>query len=159
VLPGYRWHYLARIWRTPILGELFQATSTRLAFRLLLRHGNRPPLPRAFVDRMYDSMDRDTKRAILALYRATDDPGGEPARMLSAALRPLDRPALVVWGGKDPYIPVEQAQRQRETFPSARVVVLDRSGHWPFVDDLEGVAGPVLGFLREVIGVPARHGG
>jgi pimeloyl-ACP methyl ester carboxylesterase len=52
VLPGYRWHYLARIWRTPILGELFQATSTRLAFRLLLRHGNRPPLPRAFVDRM-----------------------------------------------------------------------------------------------------------
>ena len=79
--------------------------------------------------------------------------------MLSAALRPLDRPALVVWGGKDPYIPVEQAQRQRETFPSARVVVLDRSGHWPFVDDLEGVAGPVLEFLREVTGVPARHGG
>jgi hypothetical protein len=39
------------------------------------------------------------------------------------------------------------------------VVVLDRSGHWPFVDDLEGVAGPVVEFLREVIGVPARHGG
>jgi pimeloyl-ACP methyl ester carboxylesterase len=116
VLPGYRWHYLARIWRTPILGELFQATSTRAAFRLLLRHGNRPPLPRAFVDRMYGDMDRGTKRAILALYRATDDPGGEPARMLSAALRPLDRPALVVWGRNDPYIPVEQAHRQRQTF-------------------------------------------
>jgi hypothetical protein len=39
------------------------------------------------------------------------------------------------------------------------VVVLDRSGHWPFVDDLEGVAGPVLEFLREVTGVPARQGG
>src|SRR5512132_1250184 len=37
VLPGYRWHYLARIWRTPVLGELFQATTTRAAFRLLLR--------------------------------------------------------------------------------------------------------------------------
>jgi pimeloyl-ACP methyl ester carboxylesterase len=159
VLPGYRWHYLARIWRAPVLGELFQATATRPAFRLLLRHGNRPPLPRAFVDRMYDDMDAGTKHAILALYRATDDPGGEPARMLSAALRPLDRPALVVWGRNDPYIPVEQAERQRETFPSARVVVLDRSGHWPFVDDLEGVAGPVLKFLREKTGVPARHGG
>ena len=159
VLPGYRWHYLARIWRTPILGELFQATSTRPAFRLLLRHGNRPPLPRALVDRMYHDMDRGTKHAILALYRATDDPGGEPARMLSAALRPLDRPALVVWGRNDPYIPVEQAERQRQTFPSARVVVLDRSGHWPFVDDLEGVAGPVLQFLREVTGVPARQRG
>jgi pimeloyl-ACP methyl ester carboxylesterase len=108
---------------------------------------------------LYDDMDGDTKRAILALYRATDDPGGEPARMLSAALRPLDRPVLVVWGSNDPYIPVEQAERQRETFPSARVVVLDRSGHWPFVDDLEGVADPVLEFLREVTGVPARQGG
>lgn len=131
VLPGYRWHYLARIWRAPDLGELFQATATRPAFRLLLRHGNRPPLPRAFVDRMYDDMDAGTKHAILALYRATDDPGGEPAGMRSAALRPLDRPTLVVWGRNDPYVPVEQAERQRETFPSARVVVLDRSGHGP----------------------------
>jgi pimeloyl-ACP methyl ester carboxylesterase len=152
VLPGYRWHYLARIWRTPVLGELFQATTTRAAFRLLLRHGNQRPLPRAFVDRMYDDMDRGTRRAVLALYRATGDPGGAPARLLSAALRPLDRPALVVWGRHDPYIPVEQAERQRETFPSARVVVLDGSGHWPFVDDPEGVAGPVLAFLREVTG-------
>jgi len=159
VLPGYRWHYLARIWRTPILGELFQATATRPTFRLLLRHGNRPPLPRTFVDRMYHDMDRGTKRAILALYRATNDPGGEPARMLSATLRPLDRPALVVWGKNDPYIPVEQAERQRQTFPSARVVVLDHSGHWPFVDDLEGVADPLLEFLREMTEVPARHGG
>jgi pimeloyl-ACP methyl ester carboxylesterase len=108
---------------------------------------------------MYHDMDAGTKRAILALYRATDDPGGEPARMLSAALRPLDRPALVVWGRNDPYIPVEQAQRQRQTFPSAKVVVLDRSGHWPFVDDLEGVAGPMLEFLREMTGVRARQGG
>jgi pimeloyl-ACP methyl ester carboxylesterase len=104
-------------------------------------------------------MDGDTKRAILALYRATDDPGGEPARMLSAALRPLDHPALVVWGRNDPYIPIEQAERQRETFPSARVVVLDRSGHWPFVDDLEGVARPLLQFLHEATGVSARQGG
>jgi pimeloyl-ACP methyl ester carboxylesterase len=64
-----------------------------------------------------------------------------------------------VWGKNDPYIPVEQAQRQRQTFPRARVVVLDRSGHWPFVDDLDGVAGPVLQFLQEVTGVPARQRG
>ena len=30
---GYRWHILARIWRTPVLGELFQATATRPLFR------------------------------------------------------------------------------------------------------------------------------
>jgi pimeloyl-ACP methyl ester carboxylesterase len=28
VLSGYRWHYLARIWQTPVLGELFMASTT-----------------------------------------------------------------------------------------------------------------------------------
>lgn len=40
ILLGYRWHYLARIWQTPWLGELVMATTTRAGMRLLLRHGN-----------------------------------------------------------------------------------------------------------------------
>jgi pimeloyl-ACP methyl ester carboxylesterase len=39
ILPRYRWH-LARIWRTPLLGELVNATTTRTGFGLLVRHGN-----------------------------------------------------------------------------------------------------------------------
>ncbi len=84
-----------------MLGELFNATTTRTGFGLLLRHGNPRRLPRAFVDRMYADLDRGTKRAILALYRATDDPAGDSVR-LGAALRPLDRPTLVIWGRHDP---------------------------------------------------------
>jgi pimeloyl-ACP methyl ester carboxylesterase len=151
VLPGYRWHYLARIWRTPLLGELFNATTTRTGFRLLLRHGNPRGLPRPFVDRMYADLDRGTKRAILALYRATDDPAGDSLR-LGAALRPLDRPTLVIWGRHDPYLPVALAERQREAFPSARVEILDSSGHWPFMDDPERTERLVLEFLGEVVG-------
>jgi len=147
VLSGYRWHYLARIWRTPLLGELFQATATRRGFHLLLKHGNPRGLPREFVDQMFDDYDRGTRRAVLKLYRATSDPG----RMeeMAQALRPLARPALVVWGKHDPYIPVRYAERQREVFPSAKVVVLERSGHWPFADDPDAVAQAVLPFLRE----------
>ena len=33
VMPGYRWHFLARIWRTPVLGEIFMATTTRFGFK------------------------------------------------------------------------------------------------------------------------------
>src|SRR4029453_4229378 len=97
VLPGYRWHYLAQIWRTPLLGGLFNATTTRAGFRLLLRHGNPRGLPGAFIPRMYAALDGGTKRAILALYRATDDPAGASVR-LGAALQPLHRPALGLWG-------------------------------------------------------------
>jgi pimeloyl-ACP methyl ester carboxylesterase len=148
VLLGYRWHYLARIWRTRGLGEAFLATSSRPAFGLLLKHGNPTGLPPAFVDRMYDSMDAGTKRAILRLYRATGDVAGM-ALQIHRVLAPLRRPALVVWGAADPYIKVHHAYRQRETFPQAEVVELPRSGHWPMADDPEGVAAVVLPFLLQ----------
>jgi len=75
ILPGYRWHRLARIWRTPVVGEIFQATATRGAFRSLLNRNEPRGLPRDFVEEMYDHYDRRTRKAVLALYRATDDPG------------------------------------------------------------------------------------
>ncbi len=155
-LVDYNWHYLARIWRTPVAGEAFQATTTRSGLRMALRHGNPRGLPRAFVDRMYDHIDPGTTRAILSLYRATDDPGAV-GRRHADALAPLDRPALVVWGAHDPYIPVAMAERQREAFPSAEITILEESGHWPFADDPEGVGRHVEPFLRGVVG--ARRAG
>jgi pimeloyl-ACP methyl ester carboxylesterase len=149
VLPGYRWHYLARIWRAPLLGELFMAVTTRVGLGLSLKHGNPRGLPKAFVDRMYRDFDRGTRRAVLRLYRATGDPGGTMSEMLAAALRPLDRPALVLWGRHDPYLPLRFAERQREVFPRAQVVVLDDSGHWPFADAPEQVARLLVPFLRD----------
>jgi pimeloyl-ACP methyl ester carboxylesterase len=98
---------------------------------------------------MYDDFDRATRRAVLRLYRATGDPAGMSER-LHAALRPLEVPALVVWGARDIYIPVEQTERQRETFPRAKVVILDECGHWPFADDPQAVEGAVVPFLRSV---------
>jgi flavin-dependent dehydrogenase/pimeloyl-ACP methyl ester carboxylesterase len=159
-LVDYRWHYLAKIWRTPVAGEAFQATTTRSGLRMALRHGNPRGLPRAFVDRMYDDIDAGTTRAVLSLYRATDDPGAGGRRQADA-LAPLDRPALVVWGAHDPYIPVTMAERQREAFPSATIAILEDSGHWPFADDPEGVGRHVEPFLRTVVagertGAPGR---
>ncbi len=151
ILPDYRWHYLAKIWRMPVAGEIFQATTTRSGLRMALRHGNPRELPRAFVDRMYDDMDAGTSRAVLRLYRATNDPSGAGHRQ-AEALAPLDRPALVIWGAHDPYLPVSLAERQREAFPSAEVEILKDSGHWPFADNPEAVGRLVEPFLRRVVG-------
>ncbi len=150
-LVDYRWHYLAKIWRTPVAGEAFQATTTRSGLRMALRHGNPRGLPRAFVDRVYDHIDAGTTRAVLSLYRATDDPGAGGRRQADA-LAPLDRAALVVWGAHDPYIPVAMAERQREAFPRAEIAILADSGHWPFADDPDGVGRHVEPFLRARVG-------
>jgi pimeloyl-ACP methyl ester carboxylesterase len=146
VLPGYKWHRLARIWRTPVLGELFQATATRPAFRWLIGRGEPRGLPRPFLEGMYDHYDRRTRRAVLALYRATDDPGGAAAG-IAAALAPFDVPALVVWGAGDAYLPASMAPRQRDVFPSAAVHVLPDSGHWPYIDAPAEVERLLTGFL------------
>lgn len=149
VLLNYSWHALAKIWRTPLVGELFMATATRPAFRMLMKTGNPRGLPPDFVDRMYDDFDTPTRKAVLKLYRASPSSAME---QLSTGLRAHDRPALVVWGAKDPYIPVEQADLQLRTFPSAEVHVLDDSGHWPFIDNPERTRELVVPFLRRVVG-------
>ena len=147
VMLRYRWHSLARVWRTPLLGELFQATATRAAFHGLLKRGNPRRLPREFVDRMYDDYDAGTKRAVLRLYRATSRPA-KLSEAMAPALRRLQVPVLVVWGRHDPYIGIEVAERQREVFPEASLVVLDDSGHWPFADNPAATSAEVVPFLR-----------
>jgi pimeloyl-ACP methyl ester carboxylesterase len=150
ILPGYRWHRLARVWRTPLLGELFQATATRRAFRLLLNRNEPRGLPRAFVDQMYDHYDRRTRRAVLKLYRATDDPGAA-GEAFAEYMRSKDIPALVIWGEHDAYLPSSYAARQRDAFPSADVHVLPVSGHWPYVDAAETVERLLVEFVRRVV--------
>jgi pimeloyl-ACP methyl ester carboxylesterase len=147
VLLNYRWHYLARIWQIPILGEIFMAITTQASMRLLLRRGNPRGLPPAYLDHMFQTFDQGTRRAVLRLYRNTRETKAA-MQQLADALRPLDLPALVVWGAHDPYIGVEFAERQRQIFPRAEVKILPDSGHWPFADDPEAVAQAVLPFLR-----------
>jgi pimeloyl-ACP methyl ester carboxylesterase len=108
-MPGYRWHYTARIWRAPVLGELFMATTNRLAMKLALKHGNPRGLPEAYFDEMYANFDRGTRRAVLKLYRNTDDPGAITERAGNTLARHR-LPALVVWGDRDPYVPVRFAE-------------------------------------------------
>jgi len=88
---------------------------------------------------------RDPRRRAAALPL---DPGpGAAGELLAGDLRPLDRPALVIWGRRDPYLGVQHAERERAAFPRAELMVLDRAGHWPFVHDPAAVAAAVTSFL------------
>jgi pimeloyl-ACP methyl ester carboxylesterase len=134
LLPGYRWHWVARIWRTPLLGELFMATASRPAFKLISRQSNaRPgPLPDEFVDRLWPDFDRGTRRAILRLYRAS------PPEVLARAgerLGGLTCPVLILWPTEDPYIGPEWGPRYAEAIgENARLEMIEGSGHWMWLD-------------------------
>jgi pimeloyl-ACP methyl ester carboxylesterase len=150
VMPGYVWHTMAKRWRTPVLGELVQAWIPRRAWRRAMQGSSPKGLPEQFVDKMYDEYDRETRRTVLRLYRATPDPAAT-AEQLGAAIAELHKPALVLWGAGDPFIGVEYAERQREFFDVQDMVILPESGHWPFQDDPARVERAVLPFLRAQI--------
>ncbi len=149
------WHALAKVWRTPGLGELFFRASSRGGMRQFMKRTNPPSFPQSYADHLFDLyQDRGTQRAVLQLYRNT--PIRPHADGLAPRLREHQRPALVVWGAKDPYLKVRLAERQREVFRDARVEVLPDSGHWPLADAPAAVAAAVLPFLREQAGGPAQ---
>ncbi len=151
VLPGYRWHKMARCWRTPVLGELVQAWIPRSGWRSAMQRANPKGLPPEFVDKMYDDYDRGTRRTVLNLYRTTPDPG-DAAQQVGEVIAKLHKPALVIWGAKDPFIGVRYAERQREFFDVRDVVIIEESGHWPFQDDSEHVRDAMLSFLADQLG-------
>jgi len=144
---GFKWHRFARIWQTPLVGELFLLASTRRLLGLVLNRDNPRPLPDAFIDRVWSHSDWGMRTAVLKLYRATRDPEAVADR-LEADLRALDPPTCVIWGAEDKYIPVELAHAQRHVFPRAEVHVLEGLGHWPFVDAPDAVLRALLPFLR-----------
>ncbi len=145
LLPGYRWHWVAQVWRRRGLGELSNATATKRLMALTMRQarGDRSAMPPKFVDMVWRHWDRGTKRAVLELYREADPP------RLAAAGEDLDKltcPALVLWGDRDPYLPTRFAQGYADVLPSAQLEVLEGAGHWPWIDD-SSVIDRVLDFV------------
>jgi len=149
VLEGYKWHRFARLWQTPIIGELVQLTATAWGMHRALNRMNPKPLPRSFIDRVMKYADWGHKRAVLKLYRASKYVGRSlpDVGKLGGSL-----PACVIWGAGDPFIDVAYAEKQKRYFPLAEVHILQGLGHWPFIDDVEAVRAPLVSFLRRSVG-------
>jgi pimeloyl-ACP methyl ester carboxylesterase len=145
LLPGYRWHRTARIWRTRGLGELSNKIWSRRLLALALREsrGDWSPHDPAFVDMIYDHLDERTFEAILRLYRSAD-----PERLAAAGARlgTITAPALVVWGGKDRYLPRRFGPEYASRLPNSELWELPEAGHWPWIDAPE-VIDRVIRFL------------
>ena len=133
LFPDYRWHRIARAWRTPLAGELMMGFTTRLGFKLASREANiKPgPLPDEFIDAFYRHFDHGTQRAILKLYRAS------PPEVLGRhgeRLGDVTAPALVLWPVRDPYISPEFGDRYAQALGNARLEMVEDCGHWMWLD-------------------------
>lgn len=144
-IPGYEWHRMARIWRTPLLGELAMGITYRRTLRQASKEVNVTPGPmaEAWLDSVMDHFDQGTQRAILRLYRSASS---EELAAAGEELGSLAMPALVIWGMQDPFIPLRFGQAYASILPDAELLELPDAGHIPWLDRPD-VLDSVAGFL------------
>ena len=139
----YRWHIWARIWRTPLVGELSMMAINWPLFYWELRRGSRK-LTGEQIRRVYSFKSRMMKQMILRLYRATDPRvfvSWEDALLkLTASV-----PTLVLWGDHDPYI----AKHFAERFGSQMVQHFPDCGHWLPIEAADKVSKQLEEFFKE----------
>jgi len=146
VLIGFQDHYLSAISKTPLAGEAFMAGITKSTFSLGAMYGQQKPLPLEYVAREYAEFDRPMRCGVISMYRSVGN-FDALGRAQAAALRPLDRPATVIWGGNDPYVQLPVAYNQKYAFPHDQLHIFPNDGHWPFEDDPKPVTDLVASFL------------
>ncbi len=140
----YAWHFLARVWRTPGLGELSTRFMDRWPFfDLALKIGSRQ-LSAEQIRRARLLVTPDMKKMVLKLYRAADSADFRQwqPKMLAAVARV---PTLVLWGEHDPFIPAWVADR----FGTAEVRRFGASGHWLPAEAPAAVADELRRFLSD----------
>jgi pimeloyl-ACP methyl ester carboxylesterase len=120
-VPGYRWHRVARAWRTPGVGELLMGFTTRW--------GLRRELPRELADAAWATFDHGTQRAILKLYRSAHP---DVLARAGERLGEVRSPALILWAESDPYLPAEFGQRHADALGGEVELELLGGGHWPW---------------------------
>lgn len=145
VFPDRRWHWGARILKTPVLGAAAVRFMPKRAFvRELKRaaNGHLDDVAIAATHAAFGPAARRTARALYRLQRA-DVLADLPGRTRALTMRV---PTLVVWGDRDPYLPPAFAER----FGARAVVHHPDLGHWPHREAPARVAADIQRFLDDV---------
>jgi pimeloyl-ACP methyl ester carboxylesterase len=75
--------------------------------------------------------------------------GLKNAENISEKLKTISVPTLIVWGERDPVIPIKYADSFVSSIQDCRFYRMDNCGHVPYVDEPEKFAKLVTDFLRE----------
>jgi len=122
-----------RIARTPGLRVLMEHVLPRGVVDSSVRnvYGDPTRVTRELVDRYYELTLRAGNRQALA-YRMDQRLSGE-----EDSIKQLKLPTLILWGGKDRLIPIDNGRRFAADIQGSRLVVFDALGHVPQEEDPE----------------------
>lgn len=130
--PDYRWHRMARMWQTPLLGELIVSVTRKEALCKALHEQG---IPADLASKEAALWSPHMRRSILALYRSAKTVGTD----WWDDTKDLPKRGLVFWGEDDPYVPVSIAEEfcaQTET----ELLKQPDTGHWSIIERADVLA-------------------
>jgi pimeloyl-ACP methyl ester carboxylesterase len=114
----------------------------------LSKIGLRPAADIQEVARGFASLaDPPARAAFLDTLRAVVGPRGQRVDARSKLYLAQGMPTLLIWGERDPIIPVSHGRRAQAMMPGSRFVAFPDSGHMPQVDAPHLFSDVVLDFL------------
>lgn len=91
----------------------------------------------------------DNRQSFVRTLRAVVDPAGQAVSAHDKLYLASRLPALVLWGGDDRIIPVEHAEAAHRSIPGSRLVIFDRSGHFPHAEEPERFVAALHDFIAD----------
>ncbi|MEK6250454.1 MAG: alpha/beta hydrolase [Actinomycetota bacterium] len=76
----------------------------------------------------------DAQLAFVHTLRAVVDAGGQKVSAMDRIYLAERIPVLIIWGDRDPIIPIEHGRRAHEEIPHSRMVEIPDARHWPQLD-------------------------
>jgi pimeloyl-ACP methyl ester carboxylesterase len=92
--------------------------------------------------------DAEARRAFLTTVRGLIDLGGQRITAIDRLYLTAEVPTLIVWGEKDPLIPVEHGREAHASMPGSRLEIFADAGHFPHRDAPRRFASALLDFVR-----------
>jgi pimeloyl-ACP methyl ester carboxylesterase len=120
----------------PLLANARILGAGRAVGRVLGRVGLRVHTDLGEVLRGHASLsDGEARAAFVHTLRTIVDPGGQRVDASDRLYLAQAIPFLVVWGQRDPIIPVEHALAAHRLVPGSRLELFPQAGHFPHLDD------------------------
>ena len=133
----------------PLLASTRVLATGRSVGRLFGRFGMRAGTDMAELARGHASLgDPEARAAFVHTLRTIVDPLGQRVNATDRLYLAENIPFLLVWGERDPIIPVEHGVSAHELVPSSRLELFEGAGHFPHLEQPQRFVDVLLDFIE-----------
>ena len=133
----------------PLLASARLLDAGRSISRLFGRLGMHAGTDMAELARGHASLaDPEARAAFVHTLRTIVDPSGQRVDASDRLYLAENIPFMLVWGERDPIIPVEHGIATHELVPSSRLELFEGAGHFPHLDEPQRFLDVLLDFIE-----------